>query len=107
MRIFSYISYYLTISKTLYVGTTSTSILGKKRIKQREVRQFAQGHTACTLLRFKCTQLVSRLQSVWHIDSQEERGFGILSAQKSSKQNVLVDLVERAGKKIEGDALVK
>jgi hypothetical protein len=44
---------------------------------------------------------------VWHIDSQEERGFGILSAQKSSKQNVLVDLVERAGKKIDGDALVK
>lgn len=32
------------------VGAITTSILEKKITKQREVKSFAQGHTACKLL---------------------------------------------------------
>lgn len=79
-----FISCHLAILVTLYVGPISTCSLGKKRMKQREVRQFAQGGTACTLLKFQSTQPVSGVwanHSVCHTDSQEEKECQILSAQ--------------------------
>lgn len=98
------------LSKPSEIGPATISILGKKMIKLREVKSFAQGHKVCKLLnrdsnqyylgpKFKLLLITSSLQPAL----KRKKNTAFLPAWKfilipvkgRTKENILVDLAIR------------